>query len=182
VPPHRLKHLALPPTSKEDAQKVAWDGLKKRINSLINKVNTSNLQTIVLQLFNENLIRGRGILARSIIKAQLASPLFTPLYASLAAILNSKLPSTVDLLLKRFILQFQRSFTRNNKVVTTATIKMIGQLLNYRVLKEEVGFQMLAILLANGESDAVGLACVLAKEAGKFLTSVSPASMNTVFN
>jgi len=37
----------------------AWDALKKSINGLVNKVNVSNIQDIVLELFAENLVRGR---------------------------------------------------------------------------------------------------------------------------
>ena len=46
------------------------------------EVNTSNLKHIVFELFEENVIRGKGLLCRSIMKAQLASPQFTPVYAA----------------------------------------------------------------------------------------------------
>ena len=37
-----------------------WEALKKSINGLVNKVNVSNIQNIVLELFQENLVRGKG--------------------------------------------------------------------------------------------------------------------------
>lgn len=38
----------------------------------------------------QNLVRGRGLLCRSIMKSQMASPTFTPTYAALVAVLNTK--------------------------------------------------------------------------------------------
>ena len=43
--------------------------LRKSINGVVNKVNVSNIQNIILELFNENLLRGKGLLARAIMKA-----------------------------------------------------------------------------------------------------------------
>ena len=39
---------------------MMWEALKKSINGLVNKVNVSNIQNIVLELFQENLVRGKG--------------------------------------------------------------------------------------------------------------------------
>ena len=38
---------------------MTWTALKKSINGLINKVNVSNIKSIVAELFAENLVRGR---------------------------------------------------------------------------------------------------------------------------
>ena len=58
----------------------------------MNKVNIANIQNIVVELFNENILRGRGMLARAMIKAQMASPNFTHVYAALIAVINTKVP------------------------------------------------------------------------------------------
>ena len=55
---------------------------------------------------NENLIRGKGLLARAIIKGQMASPNFTYVYAALISVLNTRLPDIVALIIKRVGLQF----------------------------------------------------------------------------
>ena len=65
---------------------MAWEALKKSITGLINKANESVLKFIVPELFTENLVRGRGLFCRSIMKAQAASLPFTPIYAAMAAI------------------------------------------------------------------------------------------------
>lgn len=46
-----------------------WEMLRKSINGIVNKVNVSNISHIVMELFNENLLRGKGLLARAIMKA-----------------------------------------------------------------------------------------------------------------
>lgn len=46
-----------------------WEQLRKSINGMINKVNVSNISNIIMELFNENLLRGKGLLGRAIIKA-----------------------------------------------------------------------------------------------------------------
>ncbi len=43
--------------------------LRKSINGIINKVNVTNIQNIIVELLNENLLKGKGMLARAIIKA-----------------------------------------------------------------------------------------------------------------
>ena len=101
--------------SSEAFQRLAWQALKKSINGLINKVNSPNIAIIVRELFSENIVRGRGLLCQSIMRAQTASPTFTHVYAALAAIINTKFPNIGELLLKRLILNFRRGFKRNDK-------------------------------------------------------------------
>ncbi len=79
-------------------------------------MNISNIQNIIVELLNENILRGKGLLARAIIKAQMASPNFTHVYASLIAVINTKLPEIANLIIRRVVLQFQRAYSRNNKV------------------------------------------------------------------
>ncbi|MCD7472371.1 pre-mRNA-splicing factor cwc22 [Datura stramonium] len=43
-----------------ECQKKSWIALRKSINGLLNKINKSNIQHIIPELFGENLIRGRG--------------------------------------------------------------------------------------------------------------------------
>lgn len=38
---------------------MSWEALKKSINGLVNKVNVSNIKDIVMEIFGENIVRGR---------------------------------------------------------------------------------------------------------------------------
>jgi pre-mRNA-splicing factor CWC22 len=78
--------------ASEAHQKMMWELLRKSINGIVNKVNIANIQNVVVELFNENIYRGRGLLARSIIKAQMASPNFTHVYTALISVINTKVP------------------------------------------------------------------------------------------
>lgn len=71
---------------------MTWEALKKSINGLVNKVNVSNIKAIVVDLLRENVIRGRALLVRSLMKAQGASPNFSHVYAALIAVINTKMP------------------------------------------------------------------------------------------
>lgn len=71
---------------------------------------------MVPELFGENLIRGKGLFARSIMRAQASSLPFTPVFAALVSIVNTKLPQVGELVLIRLIAQFRRAYKRNDKV------------------------------------------------------------------
>lgn len=168
--------------SDMEHQKLMWELLRKSINGIINKVNIANIQNVVIELLNENILRGKGLLARSVIKAQMASPNFTHVYAALIAVINTKLPEIVHLIIRRVLLQFQRSYHRNNKLVCMATTKMIAHLINQRVLTEYVGLQMLMIMLETPTADSVEIACDFMIEVGQVLTEVTPGGTNAIFN
>jgi len=50
---------------------------------------------------------------------QAASPIFTNVYATLVAIINTKLPQIGELITKRLILNFKKGYHRNDKVSIT---------------------------------------------------------------
>ena len=119
VPPARLRALqaaAASDKSSAEYQRLSWDALRKSITGIVNRVNIANIKQVVPELFTENLIRGRGLFARSVMKAQASSLPFTPVFAALIAIINTKLPQVGELLLNRLISQFRRAFKRNDKV------------------------------------------------------------------
>ena len=119
IPPARLRAMQAAASSDKSSaeyQRLSWDALKKSITGIVNRVNISNIKDIVPELFSENLIRGKGLLARAVMKAQSSSLPFTPVFAALVAIINHKLPQVGELITIRLISQFRRSFKRNDKV------------------------------------------------------------------
>jgi pre-mRNA-splicing factor CWC22 len=124
VPPFKLAQMMRDVKDKSSAQyqRMTWDALRKSINGLVNKVNSSNIKNILPELFGENLIRGRGLFARSCMKSQMASPAFTHVFAALVAVVNTKFPELGELLLKRIILQLRRAFKRNDKVCPSTLV------------------------------------------------------------
>ncbi len=119
MPPARLRALqeaASKDKASPEYQRLSWDALRKSITGIVNRVNVQNIKMVVPELFSENLIRGRGLFSRSVMKAQSASLPFTPVFAGLVAIINTKLPQVGELVLTRLISQFRRAFKRNDKV------------------------------------------------------------------
>ena len=78
----------------------------------------------------------RGLLARSVITAQGASPTFTHVYACLVAIINTKFPQTGELIIKRLVIQFKKAFRRNDKKLCLSSVRFIAHLVNQQVRKK----------------------------------------------
>ena len=184
IPPARLRALQSQITDKtsKEYQRMAWEALKKSINGLINKVNVSNIKYIVPELFSENLIRGRGLFCRSIMKAQAASLPFTPIYAAMAAIVNTKLPKVGELLLTRLIVQFRKGFKRNDKAVCLSATTFIAHLCNQQVANEVVAAQILFLLLNKPTDDSVEIAVGLTREVGQHMEEMNAPVSLAVFD
>lgn len=184
IPPARLRALQSQITDKssKEYQRMAWEALKKSINGLINKVNVSNIKFIVPELFGENLVRGRGLFCRSIMKAQAASLPFTPIYAAMAAIVNTKLPQVGELLLSRLVVQFRKAFKRNDKAVCISSTTFIAHLCNQQVVHEMLAAQILLLLLHKPTDDSVEIAVGLTREVGQHLEEMSGPIALAVFD
>ncbi|XP_066601582.1 pre-mRNA-splicing factor CWC22 homolog [Prorops nasuta] len=183
IPPAKLRMMQAEIIDKSGAayQRIAWEALKKSIHGFINKVNTSNIGLITRDLMRENIVRGRGLLARSIIQAQAASPTFTPVYAALTAIINSKFPNIGELILKRLIIQFKRGFKRNDKPLCISSGTFIAHLVNQRMVHEILALEVLTLLVETPTDDSVEVAIAFLKECGMKLTEVSRKGIEAIF-
>ncbi|PNH45832.1 hypothetical protein VD0004_g2172 [Verticillium dahliae] len=177
IPPARLRALQAQITDKssKEYQRLMWEALKKSINGLINKVNYSNIKHIVPELFGENLIKGRGLFCRSMMKAQAASLPFTPVFAAMAAIVNTKLPAVGELLVKRLIMSFRKGFKRSDKAVCVSSTTFLAHLINQQVAHEMLAGQMLLLLLHKPTDDSVEIAVNFMREVGQHLQEMQPA-------
>lgn len=184
IPPARLRALQAQITDKKskEYQRMAWEALKKSINGLINKVNVSNIKHIVPELFTENLVRGRGLYCRSIMKAAASSSAFVPIYAAMAAIINTKLPQVGELLVHRLIVQFKKAFKRNDKAVCLSSTTFIAHLVNQQVVHEILAAQILLLLLNKPTDDGVEVAVGLTREIGQHLEEMSGPIALAVFD
>lgn len=183
IPPAKLRMMQAEITDKSSAayQRIAWEALKKSIHGFINKVNTGNIGLITRDLLRENIVRGRGLLCKSLIQAQAASPTFTHVYAALIAVINSKFPNIGELLLKRLVLQFKRGFKRNDKTICISSAAFIAHLVNQRVSHEILALEILTLLVESPTDDSVEVAISFLKECGQKLTEVSSKGTNAIF-
>jgi pre-mRNA-splicing factor CWC22 len=184
IPPARLRAMqaAITDKSTPEFQRMAWEALKKSIQGMINKCNVANIKQIVPELFSENLVRGRGLFCRSIMKAQSSSLPFTHIYAGMVAIVNTKLPQVGDLLVRRLIIQFRKSFKRNDKAVAVASSTFLSHLVNTQVVQEILIAEILLLLLKNPTDDSVEIAVGIMKEVGQFLEEMNASIANAIFD
>ncbi|XP_026523837.1 pre-mRNA-splicing factor CWC22 homolog isoform X3 [Notechis scutatus] len=184
IPPAKLRMMQAQITDKNSLayQRMSWEALKKSINGLINKVNVSNIANIITELLQENIVRGRGLLARSILQAQNASPIFTHVYAAVVAIINSKFPNIGELILKRLILNFRKGYRRNDKQQCLTASKFVAHLMNQNVAHEVLCLEMLTLLLERPTDDSIEVAIGFLKDCGLKLTEVSPRGINAIFD
>lgn len=183
IPPAKLRMMQAEITDKtsEAYQRISWEALKKSLHGFINKINIDNIGVVTRELLKENIVRGRGLLCRSIIQAQAASPTFTHVYAALVAIVNSKFPSIGELLLQRLVITFRRGFRRNDKTICVTASKFIAHLVNQRVAHEILALEILTLLVETPSSDSVEVAIAFLKECGQKLTEVSGKGVNAIF-
>mmetsp|Transcript_10555 Transcript_10555/g.24805 ORF Transcript_10555/g.24805 Transcript_10555/m.24805 type:complete len:659 (+) Transcript_10555:165-2141(+) len=183
IPPYKMARLQkeIDDKTSPEYQRQAWEALRKSINGLVNKVNVANIKNLVEELFSENLVRGRGLFARSVIRAQMASPGFTHVFAGLVAIVNSKLPEIGDLIIRRVILQFRRAYKRNDKIVTTAAIKFMAHLVNQKVVSELLALHVATLLLERVTDDSIEVCVSFMQECGLALRELSPPGSQAIF-
>uniref|UniRef100_A0A8C5PA59 Pre-mRNA-splicing factor CWC22 homolog n=1 Tax=Leptobrachium leishanense TaxID=445787 RepID=A0A8C5PA59_9ANUR len=183
IPPAKLRMMQEQITDKSSLayQRMSWEALKKSLNGLINKVNVSNIGNIIQELLQENIVRGRGQMARSILQAQTASPIFTHVYAAVVAIINSKFPQIGELILRRLILNFRKGYRRNDKQLCLTASKFIAHLINQNVAHEVLALEILTLLLERPTDDSVEVSIGFIKESGLKLTQVSPRGINAIF-
>jgi pre-mRNA-splicing factor CWC22 len=183
IPPARLRQLQQNLTDKtsEAYQKLTWEALKKSLNGLINKVNIGNIKFIIPEIFSENLVRGQGVFVKSIMKAQQASQPFTPVFAAVVAIINTKFPMVGELLLNRLLMQFRRAYKRSDKQACLSSTHFIAHLVNQRVANEIVALQILTLLLERPTDDSVEVAVGYMRQVGAFLLLESTRACNAVF-
>ena len=141
----------------------------------------TNLPHILPELFRENLVRGRGLLVRSIMKSQMASPQFSAVLAALVAVVNTKLPEVGSLLVRRVVVQFRRAFRRNDKPVCLAVVRFLAALTAQRVVHELLALELLTLLLGTPTEDSVELAVEFTRCGGAALADVAPGGLHAVF-
>jgi pre-mRNA-splicing factor CWC22 len=183
IPPFKMRLIekSIKDKAGDEYQRLTWDALKKSLNGLVNKVSPLNIVKILPEVFAENLNRGRGLLCRSLMKSQSSSPNFTPVYAALIAVINTKMPEAGELLCRRLISQWKKAFMRNQKALLLSTTKFLGHLVNQFVCGTFIPLQILALLLEKPTDDSVEVAVEFVKECGQRIEELCRKPFNRIF-
>jgi len=174
--------LAVVDPASAASQRRTWDEQKRVVHGTINRLNGETIKPLIHDLFQKvNLIRLRGVLAKSVLQAAVSSPTYCSVYAALVAVLNSKLPEVGELILQRAVLSFRRHFRRREKQACTATALFLGHLFHQHVVHELMILQILTVLLdGDPTDDSVEVAVQLLTTTGHALLEVSPAGVRAV--
>ncbi|CAC9552339.1 conserved hypothetical protein [Leishmania infantum JPCM5] len=148
VPPHRREAVAsssddLTSTGSVAFQQEAWRALSRSITGVVNRVNKDNLQQSAVELLRENLIRGRGLFARSMMRTQQVDPDLTPVLAALTSRINKDLPTVVELLCRRLVVQWNRAYLRKDWRCVENASRYLGWLFLLNVVEVDIIYQLL---------------------------------------
>lgn len=111
----------------------------------------------------------------------MASPQFSAIFSALVAVINTKMPEIGELVLKRVILQFRRSFKRNDKVVCVAATKFLAALINQQVVHELLALELITVMLQTPTDDSVEIAIEFIKDVGFSLSELAPQGLHGIF-
>ena len=131
-------------------------------------------------------------------KAQASSLPFTPVFAALASIVNTKLPQVGELVLTRLSVSSEGLLNETTEcvvcfllpvgqasnfcqVVCNSTTTFIAHLVNQAVAHEIIALQILVLLLERPTDDSIEIAVGFTREVGTFLAENSPKANATVF-
>lgn len=184
IPPFKKKNFEVSHNllNNREHQKKLWDRLEKNIRGEINKLNFSNIEQVLINILKNNIIRGRGILANCIIRAQLSSHSYTAVICYLSAIINCNIPDFGSLLLRRLINQFRISYSKGDKYVCKHTLLFLAQLINQKVVHELIALQICLFLIEKLTDDSIEICIDFIFECGQFLLENTPQGLNTIMN
>ncbi|KAI6149664.1 armadillo-type protein, partial [Pisolithus tinctorius] len=114
-------------------------------------------------------------------KAQASSLPFTPVFATLVAIINTKLPQVGGLILAWLISQFQRAFKHNDKTVCHSSTTFIAHLVNQAVTHEIIVLETLIFLLECPMDDLIEIVVGFMHEVSAFLAENSLKANALIF-
>ncbi|XP_044318244.1 pre-mRNA-splicing factor cwc22 [Triticum aestivum] len=163
-------------------QRRTWDALRASITGHVNKATPANIRHVLPELLAENLVRGRGLLCRALLKSQAACPAFTDVFAAIAAVVNSKIPAVGRLLLVRLVVRLRRAHVTGDKHQLAAAAMFVAHLVNQGVAHELLALELVEMLLAEPTDDGVEVAVGVVTECGAALGEACPREVDAVFD
>lgn len=132
-----------------------WALLETSISRLVDYLSEDNIQDILLQLFQVNLFKGKGLLARKIIETQRyehrqrGKPAW--IYASLINVLNHKVPEIGEIVISKLLIVFKREYLYNKYL----NVELLCELVNYKVMGNLVILQILEKLMNQMSNESI---------------------------
>jgi pre-mRNA-splicing factor CWC22 len=146
VPPHRRSEEG---SGGNDFQRLMFDALRRTFVGLANKVTVSNFRTVAVEVFRENVVRGRGLFCQAVINSQQVDPDLTQVFAALVAIVNKEFPSVGLLMLKRLVALWKKLYRRHNWKGVKNVNAFVGHLYCMNVCSEDLVLEIVLAHLMN---------------------------------
>lgn len=185
IPPFRRNRLQPAAPNSENTlshtyQKRHWLSMKKRINGVVNRLNADNVSYCAKALLRVNLVRARGVLVKTLLRAQLASPDLSSVFACLIAVIGSRLPQVTELLVARLIAQWRAAYANQDRVLCFATARFTAHLFNQQVVTDLLVLELLATCLVEPNDGSTELAVVTVRECITQLSEKAPSALNSI--
>lgn len=161
-------------------QKENWERLATHIATVVGSLKPSTVEQCYRNLLQSNLIRGKEILASSVLKYQtdfnqgMAS-------AALVALVNSEFPEFGDLVIREAIARFISGYKSNDKRGCYSMMSLISYSFCYQVVHEILILQLIHLLMERPTNDSVDLVISLLRQCGKSLVEVSKVAHTVTY-
>ncbi|CAJ0567232.1 unnamed protein product, partial [Mesorhabditis spiculigera] len=86
-----------------------------------------------------------------------------------------------EIMIRRLVVQFKRSFRRNDKATTVTVSKFIAHLINQQVAHELLSMEIMLLMLQKPTEDSVEVCIAFLKECGAKLADIAPRALDSVF-
>lgn len=171
VPPHRRQdiELAEDDTASLKLQKASWDALSRSITRIFNQLDMNNARQTVIELFRENIVRGRGLVAQAASRIQHLNTDLTPAIVAVLAKINQALPQVVLLLCQRLVVEWKQAYRRKDWLRTQNIQIFFSWLYTFDIIENTVLLEVLLTLLtsAHRSDDDIDLAAHLFRSSFK---------------
>lgn len=154
----------------------------KKVHAAINRVTVDSVPTAAKALFRINLIRARGVLCKTLLRAQFGSPGLTDVFAALIAVINSRMPAVIELFIARLVAQLREAYETQDRELCFATGRYVACLYKHQVVGELLVLEFLWTCLVDPSDGSVELAVGTLKECAGFLATKAPKACESVFH
>ncbi|VVC46031.1 Armadillo-type fold [Cinara cedri] len=128
-------------------QKHAWKELQDSLFNCCMELDCNNITMTKFKLYKLNIVRGKGMLCRFLMFAQIRRLGDSFFYAKLVALINVDFPNIVELLITRYIVQFKVTyFFEEDKSYILGPAYFLAHLINFNCVDAVVVIQMLNII------------------------------------
>ncbi|KAL4135570.1 hypothetical protein QTP88_007170 [Uroleucon formosanum] len=167
----------------EEYQTTSWNVLETSISNLIKHLNSeSKAVEIKKKIVRLNIWRGKGILCKNIMEAQLNSTKDTRIYALFIALIYGEFPSIGELILVRCLCQFSDANKNKERCKYLASILFISHLINYDVVSPFVAIKLLKFLIKVPSQNSIDATFVILNTCGRILREHAMTELIEIIN